>query len=71
MKFETLMTARINDDDQLEVSINGPANDLLVLLEEEAVRLFKELKNEGYPDTQAVFRLFFKNVTERVFPDDL
>ena len=71
MKSEFYLTAEITDDDRARVTINGPANKILALLEEEAVQLFEELKNEGCPDTLEIFCLFFKKVTERVFPDDL
>lgn len=71
MKIKTFMTAQVTDDDNIKVYITGPANKLLVLLEEEAVQIFKELKDEGYPDTLEVACIFFKNVAERVFNDDL
>ena len=71
MKSEIYLSAKITDDDQVEVALKGPANKILVVLEEEAVQIFKELKNAGYPDTMEIFCLFFKKVTERVFPDDL
>ena len=71
MKSEFYMSAKIQDDGLVKVDIYGPANKLLQLLEEEACDIFKELKDQCYPDTLEVMCLFFKNIAERVFTDDL
>ena len=71
MKSEPHLSATITDDGRLKVDIYGPADKLLPLLEEEAYAIFNELKDKCYPQTLEVLCLFFKNVTERVFPDDL
>lgn len=71
MKSEIYLSAEILDDDQPKVNINGPVNKVLVLLEEEAVAIFNLLKKSGSPDTQELMCLFFKNVAEGVFNDDL
>lgn len=65
------LSAEIQEDVQAKVTINGPANKVLVLLEEEAVAIFNSLKDAGRPDTLEVMCLFFKNIAERVFDDDL
>lgn len=71
MKSKAYMSAKIQDDGRLKVDIYGPANILLPLLEEEAYAVFKELKDKCYPNTLEVMCLFFKNIAERVFPDDI
>lgn len=71
MKSETRMSATITDEGCVKVDIYGPGDKLLPLLEEEAYAIFNELKEKCYPQTLEVMCLFFKNVTERVFPDDL
>ena len=70
MKIETHLSAKIQDG-RVKLEMQGPADKLLSLLTEEAVGLFKELTNEGYPDTFEVFHLFFKNVAREVFDIDL
>lgn len=49
MKLKALLSARIREDDQMEINITGPSDKLLVLFEE-AVNIFTELEKEGYPD---------------------
>lgn len=71
MKSEIYLSAEIQEDDQAKFTINGPANKVLVLLEEEAVAIFNSLKDAGRPDTLELMCLFFKNVAEGVFNDDL
>lgn len=71
MKSETYLSAKIQDDGRVNVDIYGPANKLIPLLEEETVSIFKNLKDECYLDTLKVMCLFFKNIAERVFGDDL
>jgi len=71
MKSEFYMSTEIQDDGQAKVTITGPATKLLQLLEEEVVSIFNELKDKCYSDTLEVMCLFFKNIAERVFPDDL
>lgn len=71
MKSEPCLSAKITEDGRVKVDIYGPANKLLPLLEEEAVSIFNELKDKCYPNTLEVMCLFFKNITERVFDDDL
>lgn len=71
MKSEPYMSATITDEGRVKLEIHGPGNKLLVLLEEEAVSIFEELKNEGNPATMALFWLFFKNVAKEVFDIDL
>lgn len=71
MKSEIYLTAKMTDDAHALVSINGPYDKILSLLEEEAVQIFGELKNESCPATLESFCTFFKDVTERVFSDDL
>lgn len=72
MKSETYhLSAEIQEDDRVKVSINGPTNIVLVLLEKEAVAIFNSLKDSGKPDTLDVMCLFFKNVAERVYGVDL
>lgn len=71
MKSKTYLSAKITDDDRVKVDINGPAREVMVLLEEEAVMLFKSFKENGYPDTMGVFCQFVENVTKEVFDIDL
>lgn len=72
MKSKTHLSAKITDEGLLEVTINGTADELLVLLEDEAVSIFKELKKHGgYPECFKVFTLFYKNVAKEVFDIDL
>ena len=65
------MSATITDEGRVKLEIHGPYNKLLVLLEEEAVSIFEELKNEGNQATMALFWLFYKNVAKEVFNIDL
>ena len=69
MKSETYMSARIKDDVRLQMDYYGPADKLLQLIEEEACAIFKELRDNGYPDTLEAMRLFVNNIAERVFND--
>lgn len=71
MKSKTYLSAKITDDDRVKVDINGPASEVVELLEEEAVSIFKSFKENGYSDTMALFCLFFKNVAKEVFDIDL
>ena len=71
MKSETHLSAKITDEGRVEVEINGTADKVLVLLENEAVFIFKELKKQGYPDGFKVFAQFFEHVTKEVFDIDL
>lgn len=70
MKIETHLSAKIQDG-RVKIEMQGPADKLLSLLTEETVGLFKELTNEGCPDTFEVFRMFFGNVAKEVFNIDL
>lgn len=70
MKSETRMSAKILDDGRVNVDIQGPANEVLSLLEEETVSVFKKLEEEGYPAMMAAFYLFVKNVGKEVFGFD-
>ena len=70
MTSKSYLSAKITDDDRVKVNINGPASEVMVLLEEEAVTIFKSFKDNGYSDTMALFCLFFKNVAEEVFNID-
>lgn len=70
MKSETRLSAKITDEGRVKVEINGTADEVLVLLEDEAVSIFKELKKQGYPDSIKVFALFFEHVTKEVFNID-
>ena len=71
MTSKTYLSAKITDDDRVKVDINGPASEVMVLLEEEAVTIFKSFKDNGYSDTMALFCLFIKNVAKDVFNIDL
>lgn len=71
MKSKTYLSAKITDDDRIKVDINGPASEVMELLEEEAVSIFKSFKGNGYSDTMALFCLFYKNVAKEVFDIDL
>ena len=70
MKSETYLSAKVTDDDRVKVDINGPASEVVELLEKEAVSIFKSFKESGYSDTMALFCLFFKNVAREVFDID-
>lgn len=70
MKSKTYLSAKIIDD-CVKVDINGSASEVMVLLEEEAVSIFKSFKENGCSDTIALFCLFYKNVAEEVFDIDL
>ena len=70
MKSKTYLSAKITDD-RVKVDINGPASEVMALLEEEAVSIFKSFKENGYSDTMALFYLFIKNVAKEVFNIDL
>lgn len=70
MKSETYLSAKITDG-RVKVDINGPASEVMELLEEEAVSIFKLFKENGYSDTMALFCLFIKNVAKEVFNSDL
>ena len=71
MKSETYLSAKITDDDRVKVNINGPGSDVMILLEEEAVSIFKSFKENGCSNTIALFYLFLKNVAKEVFNIDL
>ena len=71
MKSETHLSAKITDEGYAEVVINGTTEELLVLLEKEAVSIFKEREKHGYHDSMALFYLFYKNVAKEVFDIDL
>ena len=71
MKSKTYLSAKFTDDDRVKVDINGPASEVMELLEEEAVSIFKSFKENGYSDTIALFCLFFRNVSKEVFDIDL
>lgn len=70
MKSEIYLSAKVLDD-HVKVKINGSVSEVLSLLEEEAVAIFNSLKDAGRPDTLELMCLFFKNVAEGVFEDDL
>ena len=70
MKSKTYLSAEITDD-RIKVNINGPASEVVELLEEEAVSIFKSFKETGYSDTMALFCLFFANVAKEVFNIDV
>ena len=69
MKSEIYLSAKITDDGRVKLDINGPGREVMELLEEEAVSIFKSFKDNGCSDTVALFCLFFKNVAEEVFKD--
>lgn len=71
MKSKTYLSAKIIDDDRIRVDINGPASEVMELLEEEAVSIFKSFKENGNSDTMALFCLFYKYVAKEVFNIDL
>lgn len=71
MKSKTYLSAKITDDDRVRVDINGPASEVMEVLEESAVFIFKSFKETGYSDTMALFCRFFKNVAKEVFDIDL
>lgn len=71
MKSKTYLSAKITDDDRVKVDINGPADEVIVLLEDATVSIFKSFEENGCSHTMALFRLFFKKVTEEVFNIDL
>lgn len=70
MKSKTYLSAEIIDD-RVKVDINGSASEVMELLEEEAVSIFKSFKENGCSDTIALFCLFYKNVAKEVFDIDL
>lgn len=69
MKSETYLSSKITDD-RVKVDINGPASEVMELLEGEAISIFKSFKENGYSDTMALFCLFIKNVAKEVFNID-
>ena len=71
MKSEIYLSAKITDDGRVKLDINGPGREVMELLEEEAVYIFKSFKDNGYSDTMAVFSMFIKNVAKEVFDIDL
>ena len=71
MKSEIYLSAKITDDGRVKLDINGPASEVMELLEDEAVSIFKSFKENGYSDTMALFCRFFKNVAKEVFNIDL
>lgn len=71
MKSTTYLSAKFTDDDRVKVDINGPAIEVMELLEEETVSIFNSFKEAGYSDTMAVFCQFFQNVTKEVFGIEL
>ena len=70
MKSETYLSAKITDEGRAEVAINGTADELLALLEEEAVSIFKECEKQGHHASMALFYLFLKNVAKEVLNID-
>lgn len=66
MKSKTYLSAKITDDD-VKVDINGSASEVMALLEEEAITIFKLFKEKGFSDTFALFCLFYKKVAKEVF----
>ena len=71
MKSETYMSAKITDEGRAEVVINGTADKLIALLEEEAVTVYKECEKHGHHVGMALFYLFLKDVAKEVFNIDL
>ena len=71
MKSKTYLSVKITDDDRVRVDINGPASEVMDLLEELTVSIFKSFKDNGCSDTMALFCLFYKNVAKEVFDIDL
>ena len=71
MKSKTYLSVKITDDDRTKVDINGPASEVMELLEELTVSIFKLFKDNGCSDTMALLCLFYKNVAKEVFDIDL
>ena len=71
MKSKTYLSAKITDDDSVKVDINGPAIEVMGVLEAAAVSIFKSFKENGYSDTMALYCQFIKNVSKEVFNIDL
>ena len=71
MKSKTYLSAKVTDDDRVKVNINGPAIEVMEVLEAAAVSIFKSFKENGYSDTMALYCLFLKNVAKEVFDIDL
>ena len=71
MKSETYLSAKITDEGRVEVVINGTADELLALLVEEAVSIFRECEKHGHHVSMALFYLFLKDVAKEVFNIDL
>ena len=71
MKSETYLSAAITDEGCVKVNIHGHADELLILLEDETVSIFKGLRDGGYPYTMDVFYLFIQNIVKEVFDIDL
>ena len=71
MKSKTYLSAKITDDYRIKVDINGHASEVMELLEEEAVSIFKWFKENCHSDTTELFCLFYKNVAKEVYNIDL
>lgn len=71
MKSETYLSAKITDDDRFKVDVNGTADEVLALLVDLTVSIFKSFEENGCSYTMSLFRLFFKNVCKEVFDIDL
>ena len=71
MKSKTYLSAKITDDARVKVNINGPASEVMEVLEAAAVSIFKSFKETGYSDAKALYCLFLQNVAKEVFDIDL
>lgn len=71
MKSENYLSAEIQEDGHVKVTINGPSNIVLLLLEEEAVAIFNSLKDASRSTTMKVMLMFFKNVAKEVLDIDI
>lgn len=71
MESKTYLYSKILDDDQYQININGPADEVLELLVAQTVAIFKSFKDSGLPDTMERFCFLVKNVAKEVFNSDL
>lgn len=72
MKSKTYLYATFTDEDRIKLDIKGTTDEVLELLGDAAVSIFKELKKQGYPDsTMEMFCLFLTNVAKELFNSDL
>lgn len=71
MKSKTYLFSEILDDDCYRIDINGPSDEVMELLEAQAVAVFKAIKDSGRLDSMDLFCFFFKNVAKKVFDIDL